>query len=327
VLLTYQVAAGEGSKCREVKAAIEDFMLLHRCNRDTCMLALGGGVVGDLVGYVAATYMRGVPVVQIPTSSTAMIDSSVGGKTAINVPAGKNLIGAFHQPVLVYADMDLLETLGRRELVEGIAESIKMGCIRLPSLFDLLEAHPERVMALDPELITQVIYDSVRMKAEVVAADEREAGLRGTLNWGHTIGHAIEALKSPAMMHGECVAIGCVAEAEVARRLGHAALDAGKIERITKCFASYGLPIHVPRGLEIKSLMKKMALDKKNQGNTIRCTIVTEIGVSITNPQPVPKELMEATMAESMAAGNQLPEWVPHEGNHAVAAAGGQMAH
>ena len=208
LLLTHAVPAGEGTKCRAIKAEIEDFMLAHRCNRDTCLIALGGGVVGDLVGYVAATYMRGVPYIQVPTSTTAMIDSSVGGKTAINVPAGKNLIGAFWQPKFVYADLDLLATLGKRELVEGIAEAIKMGVIRMPSLYELLEANPEKIMALDKELMDEVIYDSVRGKADVVAQDEREAGLRGTLNWGHTIGHAIEALKSPAMMHGECVSVG-----------------------------------------------------------------------------------------------------------------------
>jgi len=330
LLLTYQVPAGENTKSREVKAAIEDFMLLHRCNRDTCMLALGGGVVGDLVGYVAATFMRGVPFVQVPTSTTAMIDSSVGGKTAINVPAGKNLIGAFHQPVVVYADMDLLPTLGRRELVEGIAEAIKMGVIRKPALFDLLEAHPERVMALDPALIEEVMYESILGKAEVVAQDEKEAGLRSTLNWGHTIGHAIEAIKSPAMMHGECIAAGCVVEAELTLRLPSTAgapLDRAKIQRVTDCFASYGLPVYVPRGLEIDTLMRKMALDKKNRGNTIKCTIVTDIGVTIVQPQPVARELMQAVMAESMEAGVRAgPEWVPHEGRVAVASAGGQMA-
>ena len=328
LVITYQVPHGEGSKSREVKAAIEDFMLAHRCNRDTCMIAMGGGVVGDLVGYVAATFMRGVPVVQIPTSSTAMIDSSIGGKTAINVPAGKNLIGAFHQPVAVYADMDLLVTLGKRELVEGIAEAIKMGVIRLPSLFELLEAHPAQVMALEPALIEQVMYDAMRGKAEVVCADEKEAGVRGTLNWGHTIGHAIEALKSPAMMHGECVAVGCVAEAEVAMRLGRddMNLDAAKVKRITDCFASYGLPIHVPRGLPLDKLMNKMALDKKNQGNTIRCTIVTDIGVSIVHPQPVSKQMMQDVMAASMKDGATRPEWEPHAGNHHVAKAGGLMA-
>jgi len=328
VLLTYQVPCGEGSKSRTVKAAIEDYMLLHRCNRDTCMIALGGGVVGDLVGYVAATFMRGVPYVQVPTSSTAMIDSSVGGKTAINVPAGKNLVGAFHQPVVVYADMDLLPTLGRRELVEGIAEAIKMGVIRMPSLFELLEAHPQKVMDLDPVLIEQVMYDSIRGKAEVVAQDEKEAGLRSTLNWGHTIGHAIEALKSPAMMHGECVSAGCVAEAELPLVMGMPCqLDRAKIDRVAACFASYGLPVHVPRGLEMDQLMRKMALDKKNRGNTIKCTIVTDIGVSIAQPQPVPRDTMEAAMAASMAAGVAAgPEWAPHEGKVAQKAAGGFMA-
>ena len=191
-----------------MKDAIEDFMLAYKCNRDTCMFALGGGVTGDLVGFVASTYMRGVPFVQIPTSTMAMIDSSVGGKTAINVPAGKNLIGAFYQPIDVYADLDLLKSLGKREIVEGICEAIKMGCIHKPKLFELLEANPEKVMNLEPEIINEVIYQSVLGKAEVVAADEKEAGIRATLNWGHTVGHGIEAIKSPAMMHGECVAIG-----------------------------------------------------------------------------------------------------------------------
>ena len=212
---------GEESKSREVKDAIEDFMLAYKCNRDTCMFALGGGVTGDLVGFVASTYMRGVPFVQIPTSTMAMIDSSVGGKTAINVPAGKNLIGAFYQPIDVYADLDLLKSLGKREIVEGICEAIKMGCIHKPKLFELLEANPEKVMNLEPEIINEVIYQSVLGKAEVVAADEKEAGIRATLNWGHTVGHGIEAIKSPAMMHGECVAIGCVVEGELALRMGY----------------------------------------------------------------------------------------------------------
>lgn len=326
MLLTYMVPHGEDSKSRHIKAEIEDYMALHRCNRDTLMFALGGGVVGDLVGYVAATYMRGVPFVQIPTSSTGMIDSSVGGKTAINIPGGKNLIGAFHQPLRVYMDMNLLDTLGRRELVEGIAEAIKMGCIRAPSLFDMLEKNAEKVMALDGDLITQVIYDAVWEKAEVVRLDEKEGGIRSTLNWGHTIGHAIEALKSPAMMHGECVAVGCVVEADLAFRMGNTSLSQDKIQRITDCFAAYGLPIYVPQELGMDKLMKKMSLDKKNRGNSIRCTIVTDVGASLTNPQPVDKELVRTVMSESASAGRGKPEWVPWKGNCAVAAAGGQMA-
>ena len=156
--------------------------------------------------------------------------------------------------------------------------------------------------------------------------ERKEAGLRSTLNWGHTVGHAIEALKSPALMHGECVAIGCVVESELALRMGHETLSREKIERITACFASYGLPVHMPGDLELADLMRKMAMDKKNQGNSIRCTIVTDIGVSITNPQPVDKKLMQTVMSESMTAGRAHAAWTPHEGKVAVAAAGGQMA-
>ena len=325
IIITYVVIPGEDSKSRKTKADVEDFMLQFKCNRDTCMIALGGGVVGDLVGFVAATYMRGVPVIQIPTSSTAMIDSSVGGKTAINVPAGKNLIGAFHQPKRVYADLDLLATLGKRELVEGIAEAIKMGCIRHSSLFDVLESQPSRIMSLDDELIEQVIYESILNKAQVVLADEREAGLRSTLNWGHTIGHAIEALMSPAMMHGECVSVGCVVEAELSRRMGNDTLTREKIDRIAACFQAYGLPVHAPK-LCIETLEKKMALDKKNQGNTIRCTIVTDIGTSMTNPQPVEKSLVAMVLSESMEKGAALPPWRPHVGSVAELPAGGQMS-
>jgi len=298
------------------------FTLLGRAG-DTCMLALGGGVTGDLVGFVAATYMRGVPFVQIPTSTMAMIDSSVGGKTAINVPAGKNLIGAFYQPIDVYADLDLLNSLGKREIVEGISEAIKMGCIHKPKLFELLEAHPEEVMALEPALINEVIYESVLGKAEVVAADEKEAGVRATLNWGHTVGHGIEALKSPAMMHGECVAIGCVAEGEIAVRMGcDTALTREKMERVARCFASYGLPVHVPAGLDEETLFKKLSMDKKNVGNSIRCTIITDIGVSIPDPQPCDVQLIAQVIRESATAGAQLPEWQPHEGNHAKTSSG-----
>jgi pentafunctional AROM polypeptide len=233
-VLKYEITPGEASKSREVKAAIEDFMLANRCTRDTVVVALGGGVVGDLSGFLAATYMRGIPVVQIPTSVMAMVDSSVGGKTAINVPAGKNMVGAFHQPRFVFADMTLLRTLSRREVAEGLAEAIKMGVIRDARLFDFLEKEHAKVLALEPSEASQVIYDSIRHKADVVAIDEKETGLRATLNYGHTIGHAIEALMSPAMLHGECVSVGCVLEADLASRLGH--LEASAVPRIRACF-------------------------------------------------------------------------------------------
>lgn len=299
-LLSFAFEPGESSKNRQTKADIEDFMLAGKCTRDTVVVALGGGVVGDLAGFVAATYMRGVPAVQIPTSTMAMIDSSVGGKTALNVPAGKNLIGAFHQPKLIFADPQVLRTLSRREVVEGLAEAIKMGVIRDAELFKLMVAEPERIMGLDDTLLQEVLHKAVAHKAEIVAIDEKETGLRATLNYGHTIGHAIEALVSPQFLHGECVSIGCVAEAELACRMGHLPREA--IAEVRACFEAYGLPVLAPPGLTVQALMDKMAVDKKNQGRTIRCTIITAVGKSIDHPQPVPRETMEAVLADMLTA-------------------------
>lgn len=283
-------------------------MLQNRCTRDTVVVALGGGVVGDLSGFLAATYMRGVPVVQIPTSVMAMVDSSVGGKTAINVPAGKNLIGAFHQPRFVFADMALLQTLGRREVAEGLAESIKMGVIRDAQLFELMEKEHKNMLALDASIAGRVIFESVRHKADVVAQDEKETGLRATLNYGHTIGHAIEALMSPGMLHGECVSIGCVLEADLAQRLGH--LEPSAVSRIRACFEAYGLPVTMPTlpdGKGLPDLMAKMAVDKKNVGGNIRCTIITGIGSSIDCPQAVARDRIEAVLRDAIEASTRGP--------------------
>mmetsp|Transcript_14979 Transcript_14979/g.41048 ORF Transcript_14979/g.41048 Transcript_14979/m.41048 type:complete len:391 (-) Transcript_14979:99-1271(-) len=299
-LLSYTFEPGEASKTRETKAAVEDFMLANRCTRDSAVIALGGGVVGDLSGFLAATYMRGVPVVQIPTSTMAMIDSSVGGKTAINVPAGKNLVGAFHQPKIIFADPEVLRTLSRREVVEGLAEAIKMGVIRDAELFKLMAKEPQRIMELDNALLQQVLYKAVGHKAKIVEIDEKETGLRATLNYGHTIGHAIEALVSPRFLHGECVAMGCVAEADLAYRMGHLPQEA--IAEVRACFQAYGLPVLPPAGLTVEKLMEKMAVDKKNQGKTIRCTIIKGVGESFECPLPVQRETMEEVLRDMLAA-------------------------
>jgi len=298
-LLSYAFKPGEHSKNRETKAAVEDFMLANRCTRDSAVVALGGGVVGDMSGFLAATYMRGVPVIQIPTSTMAMIDSSVGGKTAINVPAGKNLIGAFHQPKIIFADPQVLRTLSRREVVEGLAEAIKMGVIRDAELFKLMAKEPEKIMALDDALLQQVLYKAVGHKARIVEIDEKETGLRATLNYGHTIGHAIEALVSPTFLHGECVAMGCVAEADLASRMGHFPRES--IAEVRACFEAYGLPVVPPAGLTVEKLMEKMAVDKKNQGKTIRCTIIKAVGESFECPLPVPRETMEEVLRDMLA--------------------------
>lgn len=295
-LHVYVFNHGEPNKTRETKDNIEDFMLANFCTKDTVILALGGGVVGDLTGYLAATFMYGVPFIQIPTSTMAMIDSSVGGKTALNPPAGKNLIGAFYQPRFVFAGMEILRSLSRREVAEGLAEAIKMGCIQDAELFERMAAEPIAALDLKPDLLEYIIHKAVWHKARIVAIDEKETGLRGTLNFGHTIGHAIEALVSPKLLHGECVAIGCVAEAHLAYRMGHLAKET--VPKIRACFDSYGLPIGAPAGLSLQAIMNKMAVDKKNVGKTIRCTIITDIGKSIDHPVPVERTVMESVVQE-----------------------------
>merc|ERR1711879_778780 len=204
--------------------------------------------------------------------------------------------------------MDLLKTLHQREVSEGLAEAIKMGVIRDASLFELMEKESEKISKLDPSVTAKVIYDSIRHKADVVAQDEKELGLRATLNYGHTIGHAIEALMSPAMLHGECVSVGCVLEADLAHRLGH--LKAEAVARIRKCFESYGLPVTMPAlpdGKGLVDLMAKMAIDKKNVGGNIMCTIITSIGTSMDCPQPISRSIMEDVLRDAIEASMQDP--------------------
>jgi pentafunctional AROM polypeptide len=249
-LLTYEIPPGEHSKGRDTKAEIEDWMLSQECTRDTVIIALGGGVIGDMIGYVAATFMRGVRFVQVPTTLLSMVDSSIGGKTAIDTPMGKNLIGAFWQPQRIYIDLRFLETLPVREFINGMAEVVKTAAIWDEEEFSTLESNAELLMAtirtkplrLDPicDILKRIVLGSAKVKAGVVSADEREGGLRNLLNFGHSIGHAYEAILTPQILHGEAVAIGMVKEAELARYLG--VLKPGAVARLVKCIASYGLP-------------------------------------------------------------------------------------
>ncbi|KAI0244150.1 3-dehydroquinate dehydratase (3-dehydroquinase), partial [Massospora cicadina] len=287
-LLTYTIRPGEGSKSRETKAAIEDFLFANGCTRDTCMVGLGGGVIGDLVGFVAATFMRGVPVVHLPTSLLAMVDSAIGGKAAIDVPAGKNLVGCFWRPLRVYVDLAYLATLPRREFTNGMAEIIKSAVISDPASFERLEGAGLDALATDASGLEAVVLGSIRFKAFVVTADERESGLRGLLNFGHTIGHAIEALLAPKLLHGECVALGMVQEAEIARSLG--ACSQVTLARLTRVLKLYRLPTtlqdsHLPLGpddreLGLDRLMAVLRLDKKNVGTSKRMVILSGIGTT-----------------------------------------------
>jgi len=308
-LLTYILPPGEQSKCREMKAVLEDWLLDHRCTRDTVVLALGGGVIGDLIGFVSATFMRGIRFCQIPTTLLAMVDSSVGGKTAIDTPLGKNLVGAFWQPSFIFIDAAYLETLPEREFVNGMAEMIKTAAIWDESQFEKLESNVDSIRSAvlsppprDPrnpfpgrdlasrsqaqKLLLEVIADSVGVKSEVVTKDEKETGLRNLVNFGHTIGHAIEAILTPAILHGECVSIGMILEAEVARARG--CLSSSAVARLSKCLKAHGLPVSLtdPRivsspnapNLDLDRLLDLMSVDKKNEGKVKKIVLLSRIG-------------------------------------------------
>ena len=255
---------------------IFDALLGSGADRKTTLYALGGGVVGDMTGFAAACYMRGVSFVQVPTTLLAQVDSSVGGKTAINHPLGKNMIGAFYQPLAVVCDLDLLKTLSPRELSAGLAEVIKYGPIADMAFFDWIESHIDALRACDPTALAHAVQRSCQIKADVVAQDERESGLRAILNFGHTFGHAIEAgMGYGAWLHGEAVGAGMVMAAELSRELG--LVDATFVERLTQLISRAGLPT---RGAVIDThdnagrYLQLMRVDKKAEGGEIRFVVI-----------------------------------------------------
>lgn len=268
--------AGEWNKTRETWASLSDRMLAAHFGRDCAVIALGGGVVGDVAGFVAATFLRGVPLVQIPTSLLAMIDSSIGGKTGVDVAAGKNLLGAFHQPRVVIVDLDLLGSLAAVQLTAGLAEAVKHGVIADAEYFAFLEANHAAILAKDGHALERVVRRSVEIKAAVVAQDEREAGRRAILNFGHTVGHAIEATSKYEVLHGEAVAIGMVYEGQLAESLGIAA--AGTAQRITGLLEHVRLPVERPEGSRVDDLIDAMRGDKKARGGAIRFALPKTIG-------------------------------------------------
>lgn len=272
------IPAGEHQKTREQWGAITDALLGAGCGRDTTIVALGGGVVGDLAGFVAATYMRGVPVVQLPTTLLAMVDASVGGKTAVDTPAGKNTVGAFHPPAAVVIDPRVLASLPRRELRAGLAEMIKHGVIAdRDELGHVVAAVPGlvddggRAAAIDA-----LIARSVRIKATIVAADEREHGMRKTLNFGHTVGHGVEAASEYSLLHGEAVAIGMVAESRVAEREGVA--EPGTATAIEAVMAVCGLPTRLPPGVAPDRVLELMGSDKKRRRGALEYALPRRVG-------------------------------------------------
>lgn len=279
MVMSIEIPDGEGYKTLEWANHIYTALLVNSFDRRSALVALGGGVIGDLTGFAAATYMRGVPFVQVPTTLLSMVDSSVGGKTGVNHPLGKNMIGAFYQPKYVLMDLDVLKTLPKEEFLAGLAEVIKYGVIADAGLFGYLETHKDRLLSLDPEALGHVIRRSCEIKAGVVAKDERESGLRAVLNFGHTIGHAIETLMNYTMRHGEAVAVGMVYAARLARESG--LCDSSVPKRIEDIVASYGLPkdlASLPRALSAREILDAMQVDKKAEAGKVRFVLPTRIG-------------------------------------------------
>nr|WP_284500222.1 3-dehydroquinate synthase [Microbulbifer sp. GX H0434] len=274
---TLTLPDGEAFKTLDTVNRVFDLLLEKRHNRSTTLIALGGGVIGDMTGFAAACYQRGVDFIQVPTTLLAQVDSSVGGKTGVNHPLGKNMIGAFHQPRLVIADMDTLASLPQRELAAGLAEVIKYGLICDAPFFDWLEANLPRLLEREPGALAYAVERCCRDKAAVVAEDERESGRRAILNFGHTFGHAIEAVQGYGnWLHGEAVAAGMVMAAELSRLRGD--IDGALVARIRTLLEAAGLPVSAPEGMTTGAFLEAMSIDKKVLDGRLRLILLASLG-------------------------------------------------
>ena len=289
---------GEQHKTLQTAGRVFDALVGKKLNRDAVVLALGGGVVGDIAGFAAACYQRGIGYVQIPTTLLAQVDSSVGGKTGVNHSGGKNLIGAFHQPLGVIADTDTLATLPDRELRAGLAEVIKYGCVWDPLLFDWLDRNMQQLLARDADALTYAIARSCEIKAAVVAKDEREHDLRAILNFGHTFGHAIEAATGyAAYLHGEAVGLGMLIAADVSCRLGM--IDAAVKDRLRDVLVRTGLPTQMPR-IGAAKAFELMQMDKKVLAGAVRLVLLEKLGRAVVTAQ-YPQSALDGALTEYFA--------------------------
>lgn len=271
--------AGEVHKDRDTKARIEDEMSKLKIGRDSCVIALGGGVVGDVAGFVAATYNRGIPYIQVPTTLVACVDSSIGGKAAVDTPYGKNLIGAFYQPWRVYIDVNTLRTLHEKEIREGLAEVVKYGVIKDKNLFEYLEKNIDHIFSFNTDALIHIIKRGCEIKGQVVELDEKESNLRKILNFGHTIGHAIENISDYKISHGEAISMGMVTEGKIALELGFWKLD--EYERLVSLFNKTGLPTKPPHSLDLSRMINTMKLDKKARQRRIEMVLPRKIGAMV----------------------------------------------
>jgi 3-dehydroquinate synthase len=289
-----EIRPGEENKTLKSAGRLYDELNEAHAERITPVVALGGGVTGDLAGFVAATYMRGVPYIQVPTSLLAMVDSSIGGKTAVDHGRLKNIIGAFYQPRLVVADIDTLKTLPAVELSNGMGEVIKHAAISDKEFFTYLETNMGKALALDAEVLEYLVNRNVRIKAAVVEQDEKETGLRQVLNCGHTIGHAVEVVSNFKLKHGQAVAVGMVAEAKISQRMG--VLDSAAVERLKKLIQKAGLPATIP-GLDARKIMQAMTHDKKVKQGRLTFALLKSIGEAFITSE------VETALVEEVVSG------------------------
>lgn len=272
----FSFPGGELYKTRATKESLEDQLLAKEFGRDSCVIALGGGIVIDMAGFIAATYCRGVPLIMMPTSLLAMVDACIGGKTGVNVPNGKNLIGAIYQPKKVIVDTSVLQTLPQKEFSNGIVEMIKHALIADASLFDYLEEHFSEILELNLSRLEKAIVESCRIKMHIVEQDEKEKGLRRLLNFGHTVGHALEKLTHYHLSHGEAVAVGLLVESYISYELGY--LDHEVLVRIKKILVHYLLPLQFSYRFSSEAIIEAMRSDKKSLKGTPRFALIKAIG-------------------------------------------------
>jgi 3-dehydroquinate synthase len=286
---------GEASKNIQTCLQIVDRLIALKADRHSALIALGGGVVGDLTGFLASIYMRGIPFFQIPTTLMAQVDSSIGGKTGIDLPAGKNLLGTFYQPRAVFIDMSFLQTLSEREFNNGLSEILKYGIIEDQEILSALEEGIEALRGLDALLVEKIIAKSCRIKKRIVELDEKEGGLRRLLNFGHTIGHAVESESGYRLSHGEAVAIGMVGAAMLSEKLGYCpSSDRARIESLVR---SLGLPHRIPKELGTQEILSRMGQDKKKVGDVLPFVLLKKIGMPFINggvPEGLIRETIEA---------------------------------
>ncbi len=287
-----EIPAGESSKSLETVLGVARRLVELSASRKSLLIALGGGVVGDVTGFVASVYMRSIPYIQIPTTLLAQVDSSVGGKTGVDLPEGKNLVGTFYQPKAVYIDLSVLKTLSDKDFGNGLAEIIKYSIIANHGLFELLEQENAGIKKRDISLMKTLVGRSCKIKAGIVEVDEKESDLRRVLNFGHTLGHALEAASDYGLPHGEAVAIGMVGAAMISRKLNH--LDEDSFARIVGLIKSYGLPTTIRAGMETAQITSFMATDKKAVGGQLHFVLTKAIGVPFVTPEVPSGVVLEA---------------------------------